>query len=324
MDRAPQLSVVTTMYRSAPYLRAFHERASRVASALFERVEFVYVNDGSPDESLAVALELARTDPRVRIVDLSRNFGHHHAIVAGLEHASGGLVYLIDCDLEEEPEMLDALVAAMRADGTADVAYGIATARKGGFVERVGGALAYIVINAVAGTFRLQPNMLVARVMSRRYVDAFVAQPESEIVFSGLSANVGFRQLGVPVRKLSRGTTTYTFARRLIMLVRTLTAFSDRPLIWIAYLGFTIVAASLAYALYLTVAYFVYRSIPAGYTSLAVSVWFLGGMILFCMGIIAIYLSVIFIEVKRRPRYVVREVYEPGAAVGASIPRRPV
>jgi putative glycosyltransferase len=101
-----ELSIVTTMYASAPWLREFHERASAAARALTEDYEIVLVNDGSPDESLAVALELFEADPRVRVIDFSRNFGHHKAMMTGLAAARGRRVFLIDCDLEEEPEWL--------------------------------------------------------------------------------------------------------------------------------------------------------------------------------------------------------------------------
>jgi putative glycosyltransferase len=304
----PQISVVTTMYRSAPHLAEFHKRVSAVADEQFVRVEFVYVNDGSPDESLSVALELQRHDRRIRIVDLTRNFGHHHAIVAGLEHARGDLVFLVDCDLEEEPEALVKLLDALRAND-ADVAFGVQITRKGGAIERWGGSLAYRLINSLSGDLQVPRNMLNSRVMTRRYLQCFLEHGESELVFSALAATTGFRQIAVPVRKHSKGTTTYDLGRRMQMFVKMTIAFSDRPLHYIAYLGLAILASSILYVSYLVFAYLFYRSVPVGYTSLAVSIWFLGGLILFSIGIVAIYLSVVFVEVKRRPRYLVRAIY---------------
>ncbi len=309
-SQAPQLSVVTTMYHSAPYLAEFHRRMSAAAGARFARIEFVYVNDGSPDDSLDVALTLQREDRRIRIVDLTRNFGHHHAIVAGLEHTRGDLVFLIDCDLEEEPEALDALLDAMQAN-QADVAFGVQIARKGGFLERWGGALTYRLVDALSGDLRLPANMVVTRIMTRRYVQRFLEHGETAIVFSALAATTGFRQVAVAIHKHSKGTTTYGLRRRIRMFVKTTIAFSDRPLHYIAYLGLAILVSSLLYVAYLLFAYLFYRSVPAGYTSLAASIWFLGGLILFSIGIVAIYLSVVFVEVKRRPRYLVRAVYAP-------------
>src|SRR5262249_11292959 len=123
-----RLSIVTTMYRSAPYVAAFHERALAAARGLGVEPEFVYVNDGSPDEALAVALVLRRRYRNVRVVDLSRNFGHHQAMMAGLAHATGERVFLIDCDLEEAPELLGSFLAAMDRTG-ADVVYGVQSSR---------------------------------------------------------------------------------------------------------------------------------------------------------------------------------------------------
>ena len=102
-----RVSVVTSMYRSSAYLEEFYSRAVRAISAISSSYEFVFVNDGSPDDSLAVALRIRERDPRVRIVDLSRNFGHYRALMTGLAHARGELVFLLDCDLEEEPEWID-------------------------------------------------------------------------------------------------------------------------------------------------------------------------------------------------------------------------
>jgi putative glycosyltransferase len=306
----PEISVVSTMFKSAPYLREFHRRASEaVAREGFTRAEFVFVNDGSPDASLQIGLELQSEDPRIRIVDLSRNFGHHYAILAGLEHAHGELVFLIDSDLEEPPEELGKLIQALRADH-ADLAYGFQTKRKGGFIERWGGALAFRIVDALSGDLHWPRNMLVSRVMTRRYVQQFVGHPERAVVFPALSSSVGFRQVAIPLVKYNKGTSTYSFGKRFNLLLRIITEFSHKPLLYIAYLGAFITAISVFFVVYLAVNYFVRHTVPEGYTSLAVSIWFLGGLILFSVGIVALYLSVIFVEVKGRPRYIVREVYE--------------
>ncbi len=280
------------------------------ATPLFDDVELVFVNDGSPDDSLEMALHCVERDRRVRVVDLSRNYGHHRAIIAGLEHAAGDIVFLIDCDLEEEPELLVPLYEALKAGNDVDVALGVQSSRKGYLIERIGGALAYTIINAMANDLRLQRNMLVARVMTRRFVDALVSHRETELVFAGLAASAGFRQVAVPVTKHHKGTSVYSLWRRFAMLIRGITAFSDRPLIYISWLGvFTLFVAGGQIA-YETVAYFAYRTIPAGYTSVAISIWLLGGLILLSLGIIARYLAVVFAEVKQRPRYIVRAVYQ--------------
>jgi putative glycosyltransferase len=302
------------MYRSAEYMREFHRRAAAAAEAEhFERVEFVYVNDGSPDNSLGVALAIQSEDPRVRIVDLSRNFGHHFAIMAGLEHTRGNLVFLVDSDLEEPPEALSDLLQALRQEN-ADLAYGFQRKRKGGLVERFGGSLAFWLINALSGDLRWPRNMLLSRVMTQRYVRQFVGHTERAIVFPALSASAGFRQVAIPLVKYSKGSTTYSFRKRFKLLLSFITEFSNRPLHYIAYLGAAITTLSILYVIYLAINYFARRTVPEGYTSLAVSIWFLGGLILFSIGIVALYLSVIFVEVKGRPRYIVRNLYDSQSA----------
>lgn len=307
---SPRLSIVTTMFRSSAFLNPFYERCLAAAAPFFDDVEIVLVNDGSPDDSLDVALRLAERDSRVRVVDLSRNYGHHRAMIAGLEHATGDLIFLVDCDLEEEPELLAPLYESLKGAPGVDVVYGVQKSRKGNFVERIGGSMAYTIINAMANDLRLEPNMLVARVMTRRFLDALISHRESEFVFTGLAASAGFRQIGIPVTKHHKGTSAYSLWRRFSMLIRGITAFSDRPLTYISWLGVFILIVSLALVAFEIVAYFVYRTIPAGYTSVAISIWFLGGLILLALGIIARYLAVVFSEVKHRPRYVVRSVYQ--------------
>ena len=185
-----RLSVVTTLYASAPYLREFHARASAAARALAQDYELVLVNDGSPDDSLAIALELFHADPHVRVIDFSRNFGHHKAMMTGLAHARGELVFLIDCDLEEDPELLATFAERLRTSG-ADVVYGVQRERKGNALDRLGARAFYAVFNWLSSD-PIPPNLLTARLMTRRYVDALTAHRERQTQISGLWAITGF------------------------------------------------------------------------------------------------------------------------------------
>ena len=144
-----RLSVVATLYRSSRTLDAFYARVSSAAAALTGEYELVLVNDGSPDDSLDVALQLLSRDARVRVVDLARNFGHHKAMMTGLAHARGELVFLIDSDLEEEPELLGAFHDTLRASD-ADVVYGVQATRRGGLFERVSGWVFFKLFNVLS------------------------------------------------------------------------------------------------------------------------------------------------------------------------------
>src|ERR1051325_3242957 len=162
-----RLSIVSTMYRSAPYLREFHARVSASARNITNDYEIILVNDGSPDESLELALELQKSDPRIRVVDLSRNFGHHAAMLMGLTHARGDWVFLIDGDLEEKPELLERFSAEQEASGV-DVVFGVQESRGDRWTQRWGAWLFYKFFNALSD-YPLPEHLMTVRLMSRRY-----------------------------------------------------------------------------------------------------------------------------------------------------------
>jgi putative glycosyltransferase len=304
-----RVSVVTSMFRSAPYLEEFYTRAVRAISAISSSYELVFVNDGSPDDSLAVALRIRERDDRVRIVDLSRNFGDHRALMTGLAHARGELVFLIDCDLEEEPEWLLRFHDALRRTG-ADVVYGVQSARKGGIVERAGGAVFYTVLNRML-TDPIPRNVITARLMTRRYVRALVQHRDREICLAGLWVITGFDQRPIDVVKRSHSGSSYSIRARVSTLVNAVTSFSNRPLVYIFYLGAAVVTVSSIAALALMVRTLVIGTGVAGYASLIVSIWLLGGLTLFSLGIVGVYLAKVFTETKDRPYTVVRAEYGP-------------
>jgi putative glycosyltransferase len=303
-----ELSVVATLFRSAPHLEEFYERASRAARALTEDYEILLVNDGSPDDSLERAVALYERDPRVRVVDLSRNFGHHKAMMTGLVHARGDLVLLIDSDLEEEPELLTAFRRTLE-ESQADVVYGVQGERKGRILERWSGALFFTVFKLLSD-HPLPRNVVTARLMTRRYVQALVAHDERETTIAGLWVITGFKQVPLAIRKHSRSPTTYGLGRKLVLVVNAVTSFSDRPLIFIFYLGCAIMLLSSMGAVYLVVRRLFFGVLLGGWPSLIVSIWLLGGITIFCLGIVGIYLSRVFMETKRRPYTIVRHIYE--------------
>jgi putative glycosyltransferase len=303
-----KLSVVTTLYRSAGHLEEFHARVTAAARRLTEDYELVLVHDGSPDDSLARAIALHSRDPRVRIVDLSRNFGHHRAIMTGLAHVRGERVFLIDCDLEEDPELLQRFDAEMTRSG-ADVVYGVQAERKGGAFERLSGWLFFSAFNLLS-TDPLPRNLTTVRLMTRRYVDALLQYREREMVIAGLWVITGFQQVGVEVNKGSRDGSSYTISRKIAHVVNSITSFSNRPLVFIFYLGCVIVVASGTAASYLIIRRMFFGVLLSGWPSLIVSIWLLGGLNLFCIGIIGIYLSKVFVETKQRPYTIVRRLYE--------------
>ena len=298
---------MTSLYLSGPYIREFCRRASDAAVAVTPSYEIVLVNDGSPDDSLAIALELRRADSRIRVVDLSRNFGHHKALMTGLARATGELVFLVDSDLEEDPAWLPTFHDEMQRSG-ADVVYGVQGTRKGHGVERATGMVFFRLFNRML-THPIPANVVTARLMTRRYVDALVQHEDREVFLAGLWMLTGFDQKPVTVTKTSRGATSYNLRRRISVFVNALTSLSNRPLIYIFYLGTAIMAVSVAAAVFLIVQYMRGRIGQPGWASLMVSIWFLGGVTLFAVGIIGVYLAKVFTETKRRPYTVIRAEY---------------
>jgi putative glycosyltransferase len=304
-----RLSVVATLYASAPYIEEFVRRSTDAARRVTDDFEIVLVNDGSPDNSLEVALKAQRTNPRVRVVDLARNFGHHKAMMTGMLHAKGDLVFLIDSDLEEDPAWLTDFVAEMER-AKADVVYGVQRKRRGKLFERLSGAIFYAAFNAIAKQ-HVPPNMMTVRLMSRRYVDAFAAYQEREFNIGALWLHAGFTQVPLYFDKAFKGSTTYNFSKKMVHVVNSVTAFSSTPLEAIFYTGVAISVFAGVYGVYLIGRWVVVSEIPEGWSSLIVSVWFLGGLTMLALGVIGIYLSKMFSEVKQRPFTTVRQVYEP-------------
>lgn len=304
-----KLSIVTTLYRSAPYLEAFHARISEAARKLGPDYEIVLVNDGCPAGSLALALRLQAADPHLVVVDLSRNFGHHRAIMAGLAEARGEQVFLIDCDLEEAPENL-LNFAERLAQGDCDVVFGVQEKRKGGWFERLSGRFFYAAFDWLT-RLDMPRNILTLRLMSRRYVDALLRHEERELFLAGLYHITGFVQVAQVVEKASKGASTYTLRKKIALFVNSVTSFSDKPLIYIFYVGTLISFSAALAALYLVYRRVVHDDSLIGWTSLIVSVWLLGGLIILFLGVIGIYLSKVFVETKRRPT-LIRQIHRSG------------
>ncbi len=303
-----KLSIVATLYQSAPYIIEFHQRASAAARQLVgDDYEIILVNDGSPDNSLDIAVQITGYDNHLAVVDLSRNFGHHKAMMTGLAQATGEFVFLIDSDLEEAPEWLISFNQQMESEA-GDVVYGIQTKRKGRLFERLSGGLFYRVFRLLTGV--AQPdNIVTARLMSRRYVDALLLHRERELNIGGLWIITGFKQCHQIVQKGATSPTTYSLSKKFSHLVNAVTSFSSQPLVFTFYSGLFISVSALAYIAYLVFRYFFISSPPDGYMSLIASIWLFSGMIIFFIGVQGIYISKLFSEVKQRPYTIIRHIY---------------
>lgn len=307
-----KLSIVTTLYRSAWTIDEFYRRSVSAAEALGYDVEIIMVNDGSPDDSLERALRLQRADPRLVVVDLSRNFGHHKAMMVGLSHARGDRVFLLDSDLEEEPEDLFRFHERF-AQGDCDVVYGVQEKRRGGPLQRLPGEFFYFLVQLLSD-HPLPRNVLASRLMTRDFVRALIRHHDREFMILHLMQFAGFRQVAIPIHKLSHSPSTYTTRMRIEMAVKFLTTTSTRLLYLILYIGILIFGMSTAVIIYYISRYLASGVGVDGFTSQIVSIWFLGGLITLILGVLGIYIANISAETKRRPYAVVRHVHRARGA----------
>jgi putative glycosyltransferase len=303
-----KISIVSTLYHSSSSIDEFYHRATESAKRFAgDDYEIILVNDGSPDDSLVKALGHCERDEHLMVIDLSRNFGHHKAIMTGLEHAVGDYVLLVDSDLEEDPEWLEPFWQKMQSDH-ADAVYGVQEKRKGGWFERASGWLFYNLFSTFTGV-SVPKNWVTARLMTRRYTEALLLHNERELSIGGLFLLTGFDQRAVNVEKHSISESTYTLRKKISVLVNAVTSLSSKPLVGIFYIGTLIFSLATFYSLYIIVNWVFLASPPSGWTSVIVSIWLLGGLTISFIGIIGIYLSKIFLETKQRPFTIIKQIY---------------
>jgi putative glycosyltransferase len=300
------ISLVSTLYKSAPFLDEF---VARCFALMRVDDELILVVDGSPDNSLDLARAYAANDHRITVVELARNFGHHRAILAGLSQAQGDRIFFVDSDLEEAPELLTEFASIMNAS-SADVIFGIHDHSHGSLLHKVTSRVFWQIFNWASDS-ATPVNICNVRLMNRRYVDALLSLPEINVFLGGMFHWVGFKQIAIPIeRRISRSRSTYSTAARVALAVRSIVSFSTAPLKGMFLLGMTISIFSTLLAVYFIVLKISDPKIQLGFTSLIISIWFLSGMIVACLGVLGIYLAYIYTETKRRPRVIVREIFK--------------
>lgn len=304
-----KLSTVTTMYRSEAFLIEFYNKLITAVKQVTEDYEIILINDGSPDDSLQVALNLQQQDSNIKIIDLSKNFGHHKAMMAGLSESSGDYVFLVDCDLEEDPGVLVKYYKQIETNQEYDVIYGIQKSRKGDVFEKFSGYVFYKLFNYLSYQ-QIPANSSLSRLMTRRYVDSLIQHCEKELFLPGLWAIIGYNQLSIPIIKESKKESSYTLVKKIALFVNAITSFSVKPLSLIFYTGMLISFISVVAVIYLVYSRLFCNIEVDGWTSLIVSIWFFSGLMIFFMGIIGIYISKIFIEIKQRPLIITRKIYD--------------
>jgi polyisoprenyl-phosphate glycosyltransferase len=299
-------SIVVPLYNEQDVLPELCTRLRATVAHLPGPAEIVFVNDGSHDATLAILKALQFEDKSVRVVSFSRNFGHQAAVSAGLRHAEGDAVAILDGDLQDPPELLPALFAKLQEGW--DVAYGIRRQRRGAILKRLAYFLFYRLLRRLADIdIPLDAGDFCA--MSRRIVDHLNRLPETDPFVRGLRAWVGFRQTGIPYERDSRkaGIPKYTITKLVQLSLDGLLSFSYAPLRWLTGVGLVLSAISFLGILIVLYRYLFTPYVP-GYTSLAVLVLFFGGLQLFTGGLIGEYVGRTAQQVKGRPLYIVDEL----------------
>ena len=302
------ISFVLPVYNEAAGLPAFHAELSRaVAERPDLSFEFVYVNDGSLDESLALLRGLERVDPRVRVLDLARNFGHQIAITAGIDHAQGDAVVVMDTDLQDPPFVALELIAAWEQG--ADIVHAQRRSRRDTPFKRFTAWLYYRLLRGFAEV-DIPRNTGDFRLLGRRAAEALRTHRERNRFVRGLVASLGFTQVSVPFDRDERvaGSTHYPLRKMVRLAADGIISFSSAPLRWITRLGvFSVVVALIGIIYAVAQRIFWPETTVAGWTWLAVAVLFMGGVQMLSLGVIGSYVGRIYSEVQGRPLYLVRE-----------------
>jgi dolichol-phosphate mannosyltransferase len=326
---SPLLSVATPVYRSAALVGELVARISAAAGAITDRFEVLLVEDGSPDESWAAIVRECDRDPRVKGVRLSRNFGQHPAITAGLEHARGEFVVIMDCDLQDDPAYIPALYARCR-EGF-DIVFARRRARRFGWWKNVTARLYYTIFRWLAD-IDYDPRIGTYSIVSRKVVDAFLQFGDYRRGYVVVLHWLGFAHSYVDVEHRDRpdGASSYSTLRLLALALTIALTYSEKPLHLSIYIGGVLSLLSFVFSLWLIVRYYTSNvgQLALGWTSLIISHLFLSGLILISLGVVGLYIGRVFEQVKQRPIFVVRETRNmpapsrAEASVGAGLMNR--
>jgi putative glycosyltransferase len=302
-----KISVVTSLYLSAPYIREFYARHLKCLQRLSVNFEFVFVNDGSPDSSEAIVRELVSQSPNITLVSLSRNYGQHAGMFAGLSQAVGDFVYAADCDLEEPPENIEILYQKIKTDPTTDVFYCVLKKRSGDVFRNIGGRIFYLLLDAFSEV-KIPHDQAWQRIMTKRYVEALLKYTEVETLPAGLMTLAGYTQRPIEIEKHFKGRSSYTPRKRFKLAINSITSFSSKPLILVGIFGLVVTACAFTVLTATVILKITVADFQAGWVSIIGSIWCIGGLILSSVGIVGVYLSKIFNQVKNRPLFIVKEI----------------
>ncbi|MBK6962619.1 MAG: glycosyltransferase family 2 protein [Bacteroidales bacterium] len=300
------VSAVLPCFNEQDNIRAMYGSLTKVLKP-YETYELLFVDDGSTDATLETIRSIAAADPKVRFISLSRNFGHQHALKAGLDHATGDCVISLDADMQHPPTLIPVMIEQWQQGF--EVVNTIRGEQKSlSISKKITSGLFYNLVNKLSSV-EIKPGVADFRLLDRKVVDALKQFNENYIFLRGLIPWMGFKQTSVhfePAERLS-GQTKYSFIRMLRLALDGITSFSSRPLYLSIAIGSVIAGLAFLYGIYAVYVHLFTEDALPGWTSITASVLFIGGIQLIMLGIIGIYLGKLFIENKKRPNYIIRQ-----------------
>lgn len=301
-----QISVVIPVYGCVSCLEKLYERLVNTLSNITSNFEIIMVNDASPDNAWETIKELAEQDDRVKGINFSRNFGQHKAITAGLDHAQGEWVIVMDCDLQDQPEEIIKLYN--KAQEGYDVVFGRRHQRKDSSFKRLGSKLFYKILDYFTES-KIDSSIANFSIISSNVVEQLKKLREQNRLYPLFVNWVGFKRTDIDIEHADReeGKSSYTFQKLINLAIDAIVSQSNKPLKLAIKFGFTMAILSLVYALWLVLRYFIFSIPIAGWTSVMVSIYFIGGLLFANMGVLGLYIGKTFDETKNRPLYLIQE-----------------
>ncbi len=306
MSKPVKISVVSPVYGSPETIPVLCGRLHKSLRSLTEDYEIILVFDCSPDNGWERICEEGQKDARVKGINLSRNFGQHYAIIAGLTYVSGEWVVVMDCDLQDPPEEIPDLYKKAREGFS--VVFAQRVEREDSWLKRTQSAMFHAVFDYLTDR-KSDPSVANFGIYHQKVIQAVLVFGDSIKCFPLIVSYVGFKTAYLPIAQASRasGESSYTLGKAIRLAVDLMLAYSNKPLRMFTSGGFVVVAISLLVSMYYLVLHLLGKIMVSGYASLILSVWFIGGMLMLQIGVIGVYLGRVFNQTKNRPSFVVDE-----------------
>lgn len=306
------ISVIIPIYLNEPFINELVSRLTGTLTKITSNYEIILVDDASPDDSWTLLKDLTEKDYRIRGIRFSKNFGQHKAVTAGIDKCRGRWVVVMDGDLQDRPEEIERLYEKA-VKGKHDIVFARRKNRSDHWWKRLSSKLFYLVLNKLADT-QIDSRVANFGIYSRRVIDNFKSMREQSRLFLLFIDWLGFKAeyIDVEHEPRSAGRTAYSFYKRLSLAINAIVSMSNKPLKLAVKAGFLISLISFLVGIFLVIRYFAMGVPIMGWTSLMVSLWFVGGLIFSLMGILGLYIGRVFDEVKHRPLYVIREEINMG------------